>query len=247
MENTWLNGFIEALANKKYNNFSMVYQPIYNFDGKAKLAGYEALMRYKCASTNKMIAPDDFIKAAENHSFMCELGQYAMKTSIDEFCRTQDNNLFLSVNVSYQQFLHPWFSETVIATLYSMDMKPWQLTLEITESSHITDFAQINRTIELLSAHGVRFSIDDFGSGYANISLLSKLYFDTLKVDRSCTDDVVSNDNTRKVLHNLKRLADDLGVGVIVEGVENKPQLTVLSELGFSKFQGWYFGKPGLL
>lgn len=240
--NDWKDAFVHEVTELKYDKFSMVYQPIFYVSNQRKLSSIEALMRYKHKGHN--INPDSFIAFSEEHGLIQSVGDYALRRSLTDLSILRNSELSVNVNVSYQQFFNIFFAHSVIAYLTSNTLDPTRLTIEITESAYIQDFALVNETIAALRREGVKIAIDDFGSGYANLSLLSKIDYDIIKVDRSCVSDVCSNKKAEQVLKSIKALSDDLSIKVVIEGVESEKQLEKLRELGFMYFQGWLFSKP---
>lgn len=242
----WHNDFLYSVSNSSFVGFSMVYQPIYDArDSQKKIISAEALMRYKL--NNQQIPPDQFIPFCEEHGIIHSVGDYALRKSLEEFSSLSDFDLSININVSYQQFFNGWFAESVIAYLESTNIKPSRLTLEITERSHINDFDIVNDVISMLREKGIKIAIDDFGAGYANLSLLSRIDYDTIKIDRSCLYGMCNNYRALSIMKNIYKMTCDLGVNVVVEGIENKTQLDLLRDVGFTVFQGWHLAQEKII
>ncbi len=242
---TWHDAFATTVKDNSFEGFSMNYQPIYSFydNQKIKMTALESLMRFR--NQGESVSPEFFIPFAEKHGMITAVGDYALRAALKDFSPIDSINKSLSVNVniSYQQFFLTWFPESVVAYLETYNINPTQLMLEITESAYVTEFATVNDVVRVLRDLGIRFSIDDFGAGYANLALLSRIEYDCIKLDRSCIDGIETSVGTRIVLSNIKRMAQELGKSLVVEGVETKAQLNILQDMGFDTFQGWYFSK----
>lgn len=244
---SWNNCFANTVQENSFLGFSMHYQPIFTIDSdySPRLKALESLMRY--SNKGKSVSPEHFIPFAEKHNMITAVGDYALRAALDDFSKVSNESISLNVNISYQQFFHHWFAETVIAYLSANNIKPSQLTLEITESAYITDFELVNDVIRTLREFGVKFALDDFGTGYSNLSLLSKIDYDTIKIDRTCTEDICVNKNAFYVMKHFYAMSNELNKTVVVEGVETQEQLDLLLKIGYRNFQGWYFSKAKLI
>ena len=154
------------------------------------------------------------------------------------------SHLKLAVNVSAVQFRQPDFVETVLATLKRTHANPERLKIELTESVLVSN---INETIEVmhrLKAHGVGFSLDDFGTGFSSLSYLKRLPLDQLKIDQTFVRDLLTDPNDAAIAKTIIALGQSLGLAVIAEGVETQAQRAFLAQSGCYAFQGYLFSKP---
>ena len=221
---------------------SLYYQPIIDLRTGAVTA-CEALMRWK-HPTNGMISPADFVPVAEQTGLIAEMGDWA----IEQACRdaaTWPEHVAVAVNVSAFQFEH---SERLIRAvgqgLNASGLSPKRLELEVTESLLIEDRASTLKTIQTLRRLGVKFSLDDFGIGYSSLAYLAQYPFSKVKIDRSFTKDITTNGPSRSIIETVRRLAHDLGLIVVVEGIETEAQHQEARKLNIEMAQGYLFGEP---
>jgi EAL domain-containing protein (putative c-di-GMP-specific phosphodiesterase class I) len=148
------------------------------------------------------------------------------------------------VNVSSIQFARATFIDEVVDILNRTGLRPELLQLELTESVMIDGIASTAKKMEKLKSLGITFAIDDFGTGYSCLSYLPSLPFDALKVDRSFVKTCDSSPEGRILVQSLITLAQNIGLRVIVEGVETAEQLAVIRDLGGNEVQGYLLGRP---
>ncbi|MDE2024511.1 MAG: EAL domain-containing protein, partial [Gammaproteobacteria bacterium] len=149
----------------------------------------------------------------------------------------------LAINVSPWQLATAGFARKVKRSVTRSGIDPASLTLEITESTVLQDIAEVTRTILELSALGVRFSIDDFGSGYSALASLKKLPLHELKIDRMFVSEM-RLDSPDQFIRTIITMAENMGLYVIAEGVETEAQRSALVLLGCPAFQGYLISKP---
>jgi EAL domain-containing protein (putative c-di-GMP-specific phosphodiesterase class I) len=225
-------------------SLSVQYQP--QFDLRTgRGCGVEALARWKLL-TGENIAPSVFIPAAERMGLIHGLGAWMLQSACETaypWCSRDAQRTTLSVNVSPLQ-IDERFSEFIGRTLEKTGFPAKQLELEITESALIEN---PDATIECLKQWkelGVRIAMDDFGTGYASLSYLSKLPVDCLKLDQSLVHRMTSDRKTADVTRSIVALGAELGMDVIAEGVETEQQLQMLTDLECPRVQGYLLGRP---
>lgn len=118
------------------------------------------------------------------------------------------------------------------------------ITFEFTEDEQIIDRAHLTRIVQTYKAHGFQTALDDFGAGYAGLSLLADFQPDTIKIDRCLVSNVDTNRPRQAIIAGLLRTAELLGLSVVAEGVERQEELNILLEMGIQRFQGYFFAKP---
>jgi diguanylate cyclase (GGDEF)-like protein len=222
------------------NRLSLAYQPIWDVKSGTMLAA-EALMRLTAADGSQ-ISPAIFIPIAERTGAIVELGDRVIREACDQLMRN-DAIPAISVNVSVVQLSRPNFGEHVADILLEKGVSPSRLIIEITEGSEIDENAAVIQAINELTAFGVRVWLDDFGTGFAGLSCLSKIAFDTVKIDRL----FVQASNTRrgeKLLNDMMTLIANSGQNLILEGVETSDQVDRLKQQGARFLQGYYFNRP---
>jgi diguanylate cyclase (GGDEF)-like protein/PAS domain S-box-containing protein len=221
------------------------YQPEFDIASN-RLIRFEALTRWIHPTLGR-IPPDKFIPIAEETGLISALGAYVMEQACTEALRWQSLTVTpvqVAVNVSSIQFRRKDFVEEVSAILDRTGLRPDLLQLELTESvmmsgSHCTA-ATMNRFREL----GVGLAMDDFGTGYSSLSYLASLPFDALKIDRSFVTNLETQPESESMVRAMIVLAQNMGMRVIVEGVEKPEQLELIRAMGANEVQGYLMGRP---
>ncbi|HPJ26958.1 MAG TPA: EAL domain-containing protein, partial [Synergistaceae bacterium] len=225
--------------------FFMYYQPKIHATTK-RIVGSEALMRW-IRPGKGIISPVTFIPLAEEIGEIVALGRVAMSTACKQVreWNIQGHQLHVAVNVSPQQFSDNAFSASVLEAMEKAQVDPAMVELEITESAFMTNLTKAVRIMKDLQKEGVRFSLDDFGTGYSSLSYIHHLPLSGIKVDRSLTFDLHTNENTRAIISTLVFMARELGLELTVEGVETQEQLRFIQSLGEDLLvQGYLFSPP---
>ncbi|HYP28590.1 MAG TPA: EAL domain-containing protein [Blastocatellia bacterium] len=227
--------------------FFIHYQPIVSLE-TGKLSGFEALVRWQHPERG-LIPPENFIAVAEETGFIVPIGQWVLREACRQMRTWQDRispdlSLSMSVNLSGKQFAHTNLIDQIVNILEVTGLDPRRLKLEITESVVMENIEVATRMLEQLRALGVELSIDDFGTGYSSLSYLHRLPIDTLKIDRSFVSRISENNENREIVRTILMLAQNLGMGVVAEGVETREQLESLQELKCDRGQGYLFSRP---
>ena len=159
----------------------------------------------------------------------------------------QNENLRASINIHPGSLRQPDFARGIIEELERLDLPGSRLCLELVEFGGAYDVNEVQGTLEMLDQHGVEIAIDDFGKGAPNLQLCAAGYVDYLKIDRTLIRDIAREPRHRALVHGLNRMADDLGMSVVAEGVENVEQLGTLLEIGVPWVQGYLMDRPYLI
>lgn len=227
--------------------FAIQYQPIVSLK-TGKLCGFEALVRWHHPERG-LISPDKFISVAEETGLIVPIGKWVLAEACTQMKTweqyySSDLPLLMSVNLSSKQFTHSELIEQIIQILQRTGISPRKLKLEITESVVMENVEAASQMLQQLRALGIELSIDDFGTGYSSLSYLHRLPIDTLKIDRSFVSRIQENNENKEIVRTILLLAQNLGMGVIAEGVETKEQVEILRELNCEHAQGYFFSKP---
>ncbi len=236
------NNLKSAIEN---NEFVLYYQPQYAID-TGELYGFEALIRWHSPNQG-FVQPNKFIPHAEQNQLIIPIGKFAFETTCDfirELVKKGFDDLCISVNISVVQMMCDDFVEFIIGTIEKKGINPKNIKLEITESVLIKSVEDAVNKINVLNQYGIRFALDDFGTGYSSLSYLKKISFDVLKIDKSFTDSILDKNNNKEILSIIIKLAQDINIGTIAEGVEEYEQLEWLKSRGCDVAQGFYMGKP---
>ena len=226
-------------------NFTMYYQPQFKTTDKS-LRGVEALIRWK-DNTGKMISPSVFIPIAEKNGTIVPIGTWVIEESLKNYAEWKKEYhypMIMSLNISAIQYKQPDFIDKMMHILKKYNISPYEVELEITESILIDDFKEITEKLVILRDLGIRISLDDFGTGYSSLSYLKGLPIDTLKIDKSFIDTVITDKNTRIITESIIYMVKKLGCETIAEGVEHEDQYRYLNEIGCDNIQGFFLGKP---
>ncbi|MGA2673312.1 MAG: EAL domain-containing protein [Terracidiphilus sp.] len=221
------------------------YQPEFELTNH-RLVRFEALARWNNPTLGQ-IPPVKFIPIAEESGLISALGAYIMEQSCTEALRWQSlmpHPIQVAVNVSSIQFRRKGFVEEVITILEQTGLKPELLQIELTESVMLSGAHSTAATMNRLRALGIGLAIDDFGTGYSSLSYLPSLPFDALKIDRSFVMNLDKRPESESMIRTLVALAHNIGMRVIVEGVETREQLELITALGANEVQGYLLGRP---
>lgn len=236
------NKLKEAVFNQ---NFTLNFQPQY-YVGNGKLRGVEALIRWKDVD-GRMISPSIFIPIAEKNGAIVPIGTWVIEESIKAYSVWKNKyncDMILSLNISAIQYRRPEFVSSIIEILKKYEVDPEEIELEITESVLIDNFKEVVEKLHILRDFGIRISLDDFGTGYSSLSYLKGLPIDTLKIDKSFIDTIITDENTRVITESIVFMVKKLGFETVAEGVESKEQYEYLREIGCNCIQGYLLGKP---
>lgn len=229
----------KALAN---DELSLNYQPVVAAKAGA-LVGFEALLRWTHPTLGE-ISPAKFIPLAEETRLIAPIGEWVLRTACHEAARWADP-VRVAVNVSPEQLLNPAFVTIVASTLASSGLSPDRLELEVTESVFMREGTCATQVLERILDLGVRLSLDDFGTGYSSLGYLSRTRFSTIKIDRSFVRGASKNKpEAIAIIRAVVALAHSLNMATTAEGVETEAEHRLITELGCTKVQGYYFGRP---
>ncbi|QFY89137.1 PAS domain S-box protein [Magnetovirga frankeli] len=237
---------LEALLRKAIpEQLVLHYQLQANAQGEA--LGAEILVRWQDPERG-LISPAAFIPLAEQSGLILPMGQWILRSACRQLEQWQGQaarrRLSLSVNVSPKQFQQADFVDQVAAALEEFGTPPQLLKLEITESLLLDDLASVMVKMDQIKALGVRFSLDDFGTGFSSLSYLKRLPFDQLKIDQSFVRDLHPGDRDAAIVCTIISLGQNLGMEVIAEGVETQAALDFLAEQGCNSYQGYLLARP---
>ena len=219
---------------------SLVYQPIQH-TASGETEAVEALMRLRMLD-GTLVMPSQFIPVAERTGAIIDLGLWAIRTVCQDLL-TDGHVSLVSVNVSPVQLKAHGFAASVAAILSEHGVSGSKLAFEITEGLDMEMHSDVLRCIADLKRLGVRIWLDDFGTGFAGLSWLRLIDFDTVKIDRSFLHDC---DTTRgkAMLRDIVGLVRNRGHSVLIEGVETAEHIAVVQELEIDKVQGFHVGRP---
>ncbi|MGO4312808.1 putative bifunctional diguanylate cyclase/phosphodiesterase [Pseudomonas sp. KB_15] len=229
----------------EHQEFSLHYQP--KFDAaNGRPVGAEALLRWE-HPTQGMLLPDKFIELAEKTGLIIPIGEWVL----NEACRQMREWYVLgytewriAVNLSAIQFCHSGLVQSVAKALTAHHLPANSLTLEITETTAMSDADASMTVLQELSDMGVDLSIDDFGTGYSSLMYLKRLPANELKIDRGFVRDLERDSDDAAIVSAIVALGQALGLRIVAEGVETGVQQDFLTQLGCDSLQGYLLGHP---
>ncbi|MBO6220091.1 MAG: EAL domain-containing protein [Treponema sp.] len=238
------NMFLDSLAK---NEFKVYYQPKVDLQTNM-LCGCEALSRWYA---QRLITPAEFIPILEQEGTIKNLDFYVLETvcrNIREWIDKGIEPVLISTNFSKLHLSDDHFEEHIISTLKKYDVPSKYLELELTELSDYQYFERLVSFVNKMQDEGFKISIDDFGTGYSSMSLVRNLNPDVIKLDKSLIDNVAAGDDKkartdRIISRSIIKMAQELGIKVIAEGVETKEQAEFLLKNDCFMAQGWLFDK----
>lgn len=236
---------ISQIIDEAINNdeFEVYYQPIYNVKTK-KFESAEALVRLNSKKYG-FIMPSYFIEYAERNGKIIKIDSFVM----EEVCKFIASDTFkklgleyIEVNISIADCQDVTLSTRIKELMTKYSVSPDNINIEITESFD-TEYSSVEGNIKDLCNHGIKFSLDDYGTGFSNVFRFVTLPIEFVKIDKILADNY-DNDKIKKIIRNTFNMITDSNRKIIVEGVETKDQLDKFIEYGCDYIQGYYFSKP---
>ena len=220
------------------------YQPVVQLPHGA-VVGVEALARWTHPERGR-IPPDEFVPIAEESGLIGTLGAFVLYTACAQAADwlAAGHPLDMAVNVSALEVTDPEWLPRLETVLAMSGLPPERLIIELTEGVFLDEPEAASVTLDAVRALGVRVSLDDFGTGFASLSYLRSLPFDTLKIDRSFVAGLPGDEDGRVLVEAVLEIARRFELDVVAEGVETQPQAALLASMGCGLAQGWHFGRP---
>jgi len=218
------------------------YQPVVAA-GDGRLTGFEALLRWTHPELG-VVSPAKFVPLAEDARLIVPMGEWVLRSACAEAAKWPAP-IRVAVNVSPEQLHNPAFVSVVASALANSGLPPERLELEVTEGVFMREGTGAVQVLERILDLGVRLSLDDFGTGYSSLGYLARTRFSTIKVDRSFVQAASKGQpEPIAIIRAVVALAQSLGMATTAEGVETEQEHQMIQELGCTKVQGYYFGRP---
>ena len=234
----------DAIDNR---DFTVYYQPKYRIQGeKSVLASAEALIRWNHPELGTL-SPGVFIPLFEENGLIRYVDQFVWREAaaqIRDWKEKYGISLPISVNVSRMDIFDPELVEKLSALLTEFSLEPQELMLEITESAYSDNADALIEAVEALRKKGFKIEMDDFGSGYSSLNMLTSIPIDVLKMDMKFIRNMFRDEKSLGLVRLVLDIAAFLEVPVVAEGVEEQRQLDYLKEMGCDIVQGYYFSPP---
>lgn len=228
----------------KEDQLRLYIQPQYRLDGV--VAGAEALVRWQHPERG-LLLPGQFLGTVEAAGLLGDLTTWMLNATCAEARRLQDLGIppmHIAVNVTAMDLAKAGFQDRVLLSLERHGVCPSWLELELTEGAALTEIDIVQATLRGLAGHGVRLSIDDFGTGHSSLGWLRQLPVEKLKIDRMFIQDITGDTEARRLLEAIISLAREMGLVVVAEGVETDAQMDMLRQTNCDLIQGFLFARP---
>ncbi|WP_404367098.1 putative bifunctional diguanylate cyclase/phosphodiesterase [Sphingomonas sp. MMS24-J45] len=232
----------QALATSEENDLiSLHYQPVVDAV-TGRIIAFEALARWT-HPTLGVISPAEFIPLAEQAGITRAMTMHLLSLALTAAAQWPDH-VGLSFNLSGAELNTPSVADEILAVLKRHAFDPGRLSIEVTETALLGDFAAARSALAILQKGGVRILLDDFGAGYASIGYLRELQFDGIKLDGSLISSLMESPSARDLLVGVLHLCNAIGAPVTAEMVESAAQHDLLRTLGVQKLQGYFLSRP---
>lgn len=229
-----------ALANK---SFEVYYQPIFSTSRK-RFNSAEALIRLRDEELG-FISPEEFIPIAEKNGMILKIGEFVFRTVCEMMAREKiwEKGIdYIEVNLSVVQCMQEDICEMLYGIMDEFDIPYYAINLEVTETTLAREI--LWNTMERMTVGGVTFSLDDYGTGYSNLTNILKYPFQIVKLDKSMVWYAMENEFAMRALRHTVAMIRDLSMHIVAEGVETEEQKDILQEMGCEYLQGYFFSKP---
>lgn len=238
---------LEAELRKALRNdeLELHYQPRLCLESGA-VVGLEALVRWR-HSERGLLLPSEFVPLAEQSGMIVPLGYWVIFRALRDMQALRERGfapLYMAINLSFRQFQDSQLLATLSRLIAEHEIDAHWLEFELTETAVMRSSDQVRQIMDALRCLGVRFSLDDFGTGFSSFMHLNSLPIELLKIDKSFVGEMESREENRKLVHAMINLAHNLNLEVVAEGVENQEQLALLRSFGCNQVQGYLISRP---
>lgn len=227
------------------DRIEVYFQPIYSMEHK-RFTAAEALVRIR-DENGELVPPVDFIEVAEKKGLILHLGKRVFE-KVCKYIQKQDMEKlgleYIEVNISAVQFGYEKLAEDFKKCMMQYDIKPTRINLEITESASFSTKKQLAKTLNELMEYGVKFSLDDFGTGHSNLNYIIEMPVDIIKFDKGMTSAYFRDGKARYVMDAAMQMIKGMQLKIVAEGIETREQFETMERLGIDYIQGYYFSKP---
>jgi diguanylate cyclase (GGDEF)-like protein len=226
------------------DQFSLVYQPIYNLDDLT-VVGVEALLRWDCPGRGR-VSPDEFVPILEHTGQIRGVGRWVLHVACQQTAEwhARGDTLDISVNVSGRQLDDDNIVTDIRDALTASGLEPTSLIIEITETALMRNASDTALRLQAIKELGVRIAVDDFGTGYSSLAYLRQFPVDCLKIDRMFTNAITTSPESKALINTLVQLGKDLGLKTLAEGVETTDEVDLLRQARVDQAQGFLLARP---
>ncbi|MFJ4144427.1 putative bifunctional diguanylate cyclase/phosphodiesterase [Pseudomonas sp. NPDC089734] len=229
----------------RYDELELHYQPRLCL-ASGCVSGLEALVRWR-HSERGLLPPSEFVPLAEQSGMIVPLGYWVIFQALRDMQSLRERGvapLHMAVNLSFRQFQDSQLLATVSRLIAEHGIDAHWLEFELTETAVMRRSDQVRQIMDALRRLGIRFSLDDFGTGFSSFMHLNSLPIELLKIDKSFVGEMEEREENRKLVHAMINLAHNLSLEVVAEGVESDEQLALLRSFGCDQVQGYLISRP---
>lgn len=232
----------EAIENDR---IEVYYQPIYSTE-KKRFTTAEALVRIR-DENGDIVPPGNFINIAEENGMIIRLGEIVFE-KVCQFISTEEykklNLEYIEINLSVVQCSYRHLAKDYIAIMEKYNINPNHINLEITESASIDAKNMLLDNMNRLIDYGIKFSLDDFGTGQSNLNYIAEMPVEIVKFDKDMINAYFDNNKTQYVMDAAMGMIKGMQMEIVSEGIETNEQYERMKKLGINYIQGYYFSKP---
>ena len=236
---------LKTSIENEFGDFTLFYQP--QVDAKTKrVMGAEALLRWR-NPRGKMVSPMEFVPVLEETKMIVPVGRWIVSEAVRTCRKWQDYlpGFRMSINISYDQLKDPTFGAFVLETIDDNGLDPRLITLELTESTIVSDWNFINQQFDTFRENGMSVAMDDFGTGYSSLSYLKNLSCDIIKIDREFVKNILENAFDCRLVEYTVQLCHFVGIKTCIEGIEREEEYKLVTDVCEADYiQGYLFGHP---
>ncbi len=229
----------------KNDTIEVYYQPIYNIK-EGKFSSMEALIRIR-NDKGEMLPPQEFIEFSEKNGMIIKLGEIVFRKTCEFIQRKHIEKYgieYVEVNLSAVQCVQENLARTLKDIMGEYQIPPYMINFEVTETAELLSRRMIDKNMRELLAYGSTFSLDDYGSGYSNLTYVVNLPIKIIKIDKLITDSFFTSEKVRIAAEYTIEMAHKLGLEVVVEGVDSEEKFLAFKNLNVEFIQGFYFSRP---
>jgi diguanylate cyclase (GGDEF)-like protein/PAS domain S-box-containing protein len=221
------------------------YQPIVDV-ASLTIKGFEALVRWQHPDRG-LLAPAEFVPVAEDTGLIAAIDMWVLQAAADQVLAWDDSatkELYVAVNLSADDLVDPTIPDRIADIIGATGIDPNRIHIEVTETALIEHPAQATAALQQMSLRGTKIALDDFGTGCSSLAHIKTMPLTHIKIDRSFTEGLGINATDTAIIESTVKLAHDLGLTVVAEGVETAAQLVAVKALGCDLVQGYHLGHP---
>jgi EAL domain-containing protein (putative c-di-GMP-specific phosphodiesterase class I) len=232
----------QVIKEYDFKGFEIYYQPIMDIN-TGKITSAESLLRWDSDELGQ-ISPSEFIPLAESNGLIIPIDNWVLKNVCKKIKNWYDagiSGFTITINLSAVEFNQPGLISKIIGLIDTNQLDPSSIEIELTESKIIEDVQSAINTMNELRLLGIKIAIDDFGTGQSSLNYLQNFPVNTIKIDRDFIHDIANNHSKSVITKSMIKMAQELNLRIIAEGVETEAELLFLKQNRCDAIQGFLF------